>query len=343
MSRSLPEGEDRLIAWLKARADRQARFLGNDTVLLPLEGSRVVTVDTQIAGVHVPADLDPAVAARRLLAVNISDMAAAGARPRYALLALAAPVDFPHRRFLSALVDACDKNDVQLAGGDLARNSPWSAMLTLLGDLPERGRWLNRESAAAGHHLWLGGRVGESAIGLQLVFKGARLTSRGVFLPESIALPRRLNRTARLAVRSHLAPQPQTRLGLWLGEQTEAACMDVSDGLARDLHRLCRASGVGARLEAEAVLPGPNMCRLAAHLQVQALDLALFGGEDYVLLFTLPESVEPPAEYDCLKIGRIVAKPRIEIRMPDGRLERLADRGWDHLRRSTDDPVISPN
>jgi thiamine-monophosphate kinase len=100
MSRPLPEGEDRLIAWLKARADPEGRFLGHDTALLPGEASRVVTVDTQIAGVHVPADLDPGVAARRLLAVNLSDMAAAGARPKYALLALAAPAAFRHRRFL---------------------------------------------------------------------------------------------------------------------------------------------------------------------------------------------------------------------------------------------------
>ena len=335
MSRLLPEGEDRLIAWLKARADPEGCFLGHDTALLPGEESRVVTVDTQIAGVHVPADLDPGVAARRLLAVNLSDMAAAGARPKYALLALAAPAEFRHRRFLSALVEACEAEGVQLAGGDLARRSPWSAVLTLLGQLPEGGRWLRRDGAAEGHRIWLGGKVGVSAIGLRLVLQGARQTARGVHLPQGLDLSRRLDRTAREAVRRHLAPRPQMQLGLWLGERSEGAAMDVSDGLARDLHRLCRASGVGAELNAAAIAPGPSWQDLAAHLGAQALDLALFGGEDYVLLFTLPESIAPPTEYECLCIGRIVAGAKIEIRVQNGNLERLPDRGWDHLRETS--------
>jgi thiamine-monophosphate kinase len=219
-----------------------------------------------------------------------------------------------------------------LAGGDLARRSPWSAVLTLLGQLPDQGRWLRRDGASVGHRIWLGGSVGISAIGLRLVSQGARLTARGVHLPRGLDLPRKLDRPAREAVRRHLAPSPQMQLGLWLGEKEEGAAMDVSDGLARDLHRLCRSSGVGAQLSAATISPGQRMQDLAAHLGAQAFDLAMFGGEDYVLLFTLPESVAPPAEYECSCIGRIVARTTIDIRMKNGRLEPLPDRGWDHMR-----------
>ncbi|MDX1383668.1 MAG: AIR synthase related protein, partial [Thermoanaerobaculia bacterium] len=113
-----PEGEDALLRWL-ARQEGTDGLIGDDAAILPGIG-RVVTVDSQIAGTHFPADLDPGVVARRLLAVNLSDVAAMGAQPTHAFLAVSAPPDFPHRRFLRAFLARARVHHVVLAGGDVA-------------------------------------------------------------------------------------------------------------------------------------------------------------------------------------------------------------------------------
>src|SRR5262245_33797647 len=112
--------EDRLLAWLRREiGQRGPALLGDDAALLP-RGAWAVTVDSQIAGVHFDAGLDPALLARRLLAVNLSDLAAMGALPAYAFLALSAVRDFDHRRFFRALLSDCRRHGLALAGGDLA-------------------------------------------------------------------------------------------------------------------------------------------------------------------------------------------------------------------------------
>src|SRR5699024_2590314 len=117
---------------------------------------------------------DPALLARRLLAVNLSDLAAMGAHPAYAFLALSAPSGFDHRRFFRALLAGCRRTSLRLAGGDLAASPHVVATLTLLGTKPPRSRWLRRAGALPGHDLWLGGTVGESAAGRLLIERGAR-------------------------------------------------------------------------------------------------------------------------------------------------------------------------
>ena len=112
-------GEDELIDWLRRRtARRGGRWIGDDAAILPRSEQWAVTVDTQVEGVHFLPGLDPAVVARRLLAVNLSDLAAMGARPAFGFLALSAPGDYDHRRFLASLTDACERYELDLAGGD---------------------------------------------------------------------------------------------------------------------------------------------------------------------------------------------------------------------------------
>lgn len=303
-------GETELIRRLRARLGPSS-LIGDDAAILSLTGEVAVTVDSQISGVHFVPGLDPAHVARRLLAVNLSDLAAiggVGAEPSHAFLALSAPVAFDRDRFFDAFVEACRHWNVTLAGGDLARCDQVVATLTLIGRKPEGGRWLRRSEAKPGHDLWLGGTVGESAAGRILIARGA-----------SEDVP---------AVRRHLLPEPQLELGRWLGRQSEGAAMDVSDGVAIDLHRLCRESGTGAVIDADALPLADGFFDLCKALSVDPYELALAGGEDYVLLFTLPPGAQPPG---CRKIGTVLSEKKIEW-VREGRTRLLPASGWDHLR-----------
>lgn len=327
--------ETALLRWLRTQID--PCLLGDDAAVISLGdglggagGPFAVTMDSQIAGVHFVPDLDPAVLAPRLLAVNLSDLAAMGAEPAYAFLALSTAPGFDHRRFFRALIDACRPSGIVLAGGDLAQ-SPHAtvATLTLIGRRPESGRFLHRKDAVPGHALWLGGTIGESAAGQRLIARGARLRGRRVVLPEGFSASASLQGAARRAVRRHLAPRPQLALGTWLGRQDEGAAMDVSDGLAIDLRRLCAESGVGAEIIA-AELPLPDRFGALCHeIGEDPVFLALGGGEDYVLLFTLPEGLVPP-EPEARRIGRITRSKRIVL-CEDGGTRDLPVLGWDHL------------
>jgi thiamine-monophosphate kinase len=310
-----PADENGLIDWLRRQPG--GALIGDDAAVLP-PGSFAVTVDHQIAGVHFPPGLDPALAARRLLAVNLSDLAAMGGSPAYAFLALAAPPGFDHRRFLTALLAACRRHGITLAGGDLARHSVLTTSLTLLGTKAEAARWLTRGGARPGHALWLGGTIGESAAGRLLIERG-----------EPREASASLQRAMRRAVRRHLQPTPQLALGRWLGNQKEGAAMDVSDGLTRDLHRLCRASGVGAEVDAAALPFADRFLTICRQIGADPLALALGGGEDYVLLLTLPEGIAPP-ERGARRIGRITKGGRLVL-LREGERSDLPDAGWDHL------------
>jgi thiamine-monophosphate kinase len=370
-------GEDRLLRWLAQQTVRSK--IGDDGAILPGGDEIVATVDSQIAGVHFVADLDAACLAERLLAVNLSDLAAMGAAPTFALLALTAPPSFPYQRFFRALLAACARHRMSLAGGDLSRAGGQTliATLTLLGRKPRSARWLRRSAASAGDALWLGGTVGESAAGQRLLTAGARLAGNRVTLPAGwpgkaaghaaktantpypastrsgpiaahtrsgpIAAPSRsaaspapsslaaVRHAARQAVLRHLRPQPQLALGRWLGRQTAGAAMDVSDGVALDLSRLCSASRVGAHLEAAALPYAEDFTDLCAALGVAPQALALHGGEDYVLLFTLPPAITPPRHFHCHRIGTITAQPKILI-THQGKTRPLPRKGWDHLQ-----------
>lgn len=337
-------GEDALLDWLRQRLG-PGNLLGDDTASLPAlvpGASRVATVDSQIAGVHHPEDLDPALVARRLLAVNLSDLAAAGADPELALLALSAPPGFDHRRFLAAFTAAARDAGVTLVGGDLASCPERSvATLTLLGLLPPDRVPLARDAARPGDRLWLGGRLGASAAGRHLLARGARATLRGaVDEPPALAyeLPAGffpgLGDAARRALRRHLLPVPQLALGRALAESaaagTRVAAIDLSDGLSRDVGRLCGASGAGAEIDAARLPIAAPVPVLAVWLGEDPLELAVAGGEDYVLLFTLPDGATPPAGFACTRIGHLTEDPALTLVTRQGHTP-LVPTGWDHL------------
>jgi thiamine-monophosphate kinase len=351
-------GEDRVLAWLREQPGTE--LLGDDAAHLPSTpggapgaaadgggGGWVVTTDPQIGGVHVPADLDEILLARRLLHVNLSDLAASGAEPAYALVALAAPEGFQHKRFFHGLLEVCEEEGVKLAGGDLARTASRSgavsAVMTLLGTLPEGASPLTRSTGRPGDRLWVGGTLGESGAGRRLLERGARLASYGehahVFLPDAARATPELAETGRAAVVRHLAPRAQVALGRWLVGRSgaRAAALDLSDGLARDLPRLvregARESGVTAVVDVAALPLASGFEALCAVLETNPLELALGGGEDYVLLFTLPPDEAPPAEHGCHAIGHLEQShgEAETLLLIHGERRPMPTLGWDHL------------
>ena len=331
-----PRGtEDRLIGWLQGELARRGLpdRLGDDAAFLSLEGDWAVTVDQQIEGTHFRSGRPARRIGRRLVAVNVSDLAACGARGGYALTALAAPRDFDFKSYFRGLLDGCQAHGLTLTGGDLAAAPRISAGLTVFGRRPPKGRWLRRDRARLGDTLWLGGTVGESALGRALLDNGAVLTPRTVRLPADV--PRELRAAARNAVSRHIQPVPQTALGSWLGRRRRAAAIDVSDGLLLDLQRLARSSGVVCELDPELLPTSVGFEKLATRLGEDGRRLALAGGEDYVLLFALPPRIRPPREFGAVAIGRVISEPR----SPTGQNVRILGAeagssrfgGWDHL------------
>jgi thiamine-monophosphate kinase len=329
-------GEEAFVAWLRRRLPAPVR-VGDDTAELAARGRLIVTVDQQIEGTHFASGLDLPTLGRRLLAVNLSDLAASGARPRWALLALGVPPETDPRPLVEGLITEAKRHGVALVGGDVAHSELLLASLTLIGDKPSGRASLGRDRARPGHALWLGGPVGESALGCELVLRGAQLRKGKVFLSKTkdFQLGESLRPAARRAVARHLVPEPQLALGSWLAAlgSRAGAVIDVSDGLAKDLRRVATASGVGAELDLRLLKTAvaPRHEELAAAFGLDPIALALAGGEDYVLLFTLPESVVPPPRFAATRIGRITRARKLLFLDAAGESHPLPHVGWDHL------------
>jgi thiamine-monophosphate kinase len=241
--------------------------IGDDAAVVKGSGPIAVTVDTLVAGIHFPDDLPPGALGHRILAVNLSDLAAMGARPRWATLALTVPTPDPEwfREFSSGLFSLAERFDVALIGGDLCRG-PLSATLQVIGGFDGEDR-LTRGGAAPDDDIYVTGTLGDAAAGLGLMGEpdggGARTWLR--------------ERFAR--------PEPRVDAGLALVSIATAA-IDVSDGLLADLGHVCEASGCGAVVDADSV---PLSAELrSACAPDRAIELALAGGDDYELCFTAP-------------------------------------------------------
>lgn len=335
-------GEERFVAWLRRRVPRP-ELIGDDTAELAARGRLIATVDQQIEGTHFAAGLDPRAVGRRLVAVNLSDLAASGARPRWALLALGVPPESDPRPLVEGVLAESKRHGLVLAGGDVAHAPALAATLTLLGEKERGDATLGRDRARPGHALWLGGTVGESALGCELMLRGVSVVGKAVLFSDQdededqdLQLGERLLGAARRAVLRNVLPIPQLELGRWLaalGPRRAGACIDVSDGVAKDLRRLCSASDVGAELDLPALrrATSRDFESLAVALGLDPVAVALAGGEDYVLLFTLPPSVEPPAAFRCVRVGRIVRGSRVVMIDREGGRHDLPNLGWDHL------------
>ncbi len=282
----------------------------------------LVTSDMLLEGVHFDlAYTDPFRLGRKSLAVNLSDVAAMGGEPRHFLLSLAVPpgvtVEFLDR-FTEGMLELAREHGVTLIGGDTCRSlSGLVISVTLHGDqAPELV--VRRSGARPGDRLFVTGTVGDSALGLELLRRGER---QG------------------WAVDRHLDPTPRVRAGVVLARAGLCSAMiDVSDGLAADLGHILDCSGVGARVELDLLPLSPFFREHAPLVSPTPSILALTGGEDYELLFTVPPErsgeVAPllaETGVAVTAIGEIIAGSGLAVVGPDGREAAVGRGGYNHF------------
>ncbi len=284
--------------------------IGDDAAVLaaPPPGEQLLaTTDLVIEGVHFDRRRHPPRAlGHKVLARGLSDIAAMGGRPRYALLSLCLPRWAGpewQKQFWNGLFALARRRQVALVGGDTAAGARLAADIVVLGTV-RKGRALRRGLAKTRDIIYVSGYLGGSALGLQRLRRG---------VPPSDP-----------AVRRHLFPEPRLELGRFLAEDLGArAALDLSDGLSIDLYRLVKESGVGAqiRLADLPVYPAAN------------LQLALHGGEDYELLFALDPRRRPPRFYQRLAltpIGVITPGSGVTLVGPGGDRVPLPIKGFQH-------------
>ena len=302
---------------LGARRDDVVLGVGDDAALVrPPPGLELaLAADTIVEGRHFPAGLPPADIGHRVLAVNLSDLAAMGAEPAWALLTLTLPRAEPEwlRAFASGLHELARRHGTALVGGDTT-SGPLAATVAIAGFVPP-GQALRRVGASPGDEIWVSGTPGDAAAGLQALL--GRLDG-----PDRILEPLK---------RRFVRPEPRVGLGLVL-RGIATACIDVSDGLAGDLAKLCLASDVAGRIDST-LLPRSEAIRGALDPEA-ARRLVLAGGDDYELLFTLPSGIDPAsleraAGVAITRIGDIVPGAGVEL---DGEpVERVLGHGFDHF------------
>jgi len=312
-----PLTEDRFIRLMlrlsRGRGPAPVVGIGDDAAVLATasKSRTLVTTDFLTEGVHFRSRwTPPRLLGRKAMAVNLSDIAAMGGVPLSAVVSVGLPrgTTFAFARALATgLAEQARRHRVTIVGGDTCAAERLFVSVTLLGAV-EIGREVLRSGARAGDRLYVTGTLGASAAGLGLLRRRAR---GGRSRAESTAL------------RAHLDPEPRVLFGRALGLTGIARAMiDLSDGIARDLPRLCAASGVGAVVSASALPVDPAAARVLG--KRRALEAALAGGEDYELLFAARAEHEPV-------LARLGARLGVPVRaigaiLPRGRGVRLLGR-----------------
>ncbi len=294
--------------------------IGDDAAVVEIPGKNIViTKDLLIEDVHFVQRYHPArLLGRKSLNVSLSDLAAMGAFPRYALLGLGLPRNTGTewiREFFRGFKSAAREFGVSLIGGDITRARKVTISVTLLGE----GRdVIRRDGARPGHHVFVSGYLGDAREGLVLMKKGVQPGS---------------DRRQTRMLRAFLDPKPQVELGMELARLKIASAMiDTSDGLSIDLGHLCEESGCGAEVYLENL---PVSAELEA-LQKRARDFALNGGEDYQLLFAVPESKKHllkglEKKYKLTPIGKMIEGEGIILVDSRNRRKKLHPKPWLHF------------
>ncbi|MGQ0384580.1 MAG: thiamine-phosphate kinase [Gammaproteobacteria bacterium] len=318
----MPAGEFELIERYftgrgAARADVRVP-VGDDAAIVapPAPGRELVfALDTIVAETHFPAGAPARAVGHRALAVNLSDLAAMGAEPAWALLGLTLPAADERwvAEFAAGLDAIARRHGIALVGGDTTRGA-LAATMMLAGTVPAGGALL-RSGARPGDDVWVSGTPGDAGAGLAIL--QGRLAAQGE------ARERLLQR--------FLLPEPRVELGQRL-RGIASACIDISDGLAGDLGKLCAASRVGAAIDAGELPLSAELVEVAPRDSAAAY--ALGAGDDYELVFTAPASHRGTigalqATVACRRIGAIVAGGGVEVR--GHALSRDGSHGFDQF------------
>jgi len=316
--------------------------IGDDAAILASGRNTewVLSCDAFLEGVHFLAESHPpdSVGYKSLVRAT-SDLAAMGAKPRLFLLTLALPARLTGKwldEFLRGMRRAARLLGMWLVGGDTTKSATVSISITVLGEVT-RGLAVRRSGAQPGDILFVSGRLGRAQLGLELTKSSGRGTIS------------RLARSQSRLLQPHLYPNIRVELGAWLARHKIAsAMMDISDGLSTDLARLCQASRVGARLRAERIpcvkLPIARTGPLRK-LQLDPMQMALHGGEDYELLFTVPPGKVKrlrgaPDVREITAIGEIEHGKGVTLISADGRSRALNSGGWDPFRRKEQNEIV---
>lgn len=295
--------------------------VGDDAALLQVRAGSMLAVssDMLVSGTHFFPDAEPFALGHKTLAVNVSDLAAMGATPRWATLAIALPHvdDAWLAAFSAGFFNLAQQHQVDLIGGDTTRG-PLNLCVTIFGEVPI-GQALRRDGARVGDEIWVSGRLGDAALALAHIQDRITLSAADF---------------AACAPALHL-PQPRVALGKALRGVAHSA-IDVSDGLMGDLGHILAASNVGAEIEL-ADLPVSEVLR--PHLSTPlGLNCALSGGDDYELCFTAPLTRHADVRHRAARlgvpvqrIGRIVAGSGCTLRDGAGRHLARESTGYDHF------------
>ena len=310
--------------------------IGDDAALLAVPAGQLLAVstDTLIEGVHFPNGTGAGDVGWKALAVNLSDLAAMGATPAWATLALTLPA--PDRAWVAEFADgfAALARDYKLAlvGGDTTQG-PLSVTVTIHGFIPD-GAALLRGGARVGDGVFVTGTLGDAAAGLRLLERAAPERPQGTEGEATAESPTRASARTTLLARLN-RPQPRVVQGLLLRGRA-SACIDISDGLAADLAHVCAASGAGAEIDVEC-LPASSAL-LSVFDEAQRRDCQLSGGDDYELCFTAASAAAPALLADLARsgcgatcIGRIVPQPGVCARDAAGDRIEIARPGWEHF------------
>ena len=331
-------GEERIIRDLEKRFapnrhPRLVKGIGDDTSVTIQKAGRALlaTTDVLIEGTHFKPDCTtPYLLGKKSLSISLSDIAAMGGEPLFSLVSLALPSG-TEKKFLDGLYegisDCAEEYGVIVAGGNTARiKGGVMVSTTVIGEMPEN-EVVYRSGARPGDTIYVTGAIGDSALGLlELKKNGIKALSKGPFKGAALR---------------HLAPAPRLLAGRLLAKNKLAHSMiDISDGLALDLNRVCEQSGVGAIIDLASVPISGEMRRYAASSKKDWARLVLSGGEDYELLFTSSSDGAKIATLGkkiglmITPIGKIVAKGRkgrLTIIGLDGKPVKLQRLGFEHF------------
>jgi thiamine-monophosphate kinase len=319
---------DRINSMVGLPGGRVIKGIGDDCAVIESSGDKatLLTTDMLVEGIHFRREfISPEKLGRKALAVNISDIAAMGGKPLCALLALAVPrqteVEYINQ-IVSGIISMAGETGVEFAGGDLSQSPEQIIINLFLTGEVSRDKVVYRSGAGPKQTIFVTGHLGSSAAGLDILNRGIKM-----------------EKYAQL-VDAHISPRPHLLEGETISSSSSATSLiDISDGLLADLEHICRESNVGAVIR-QAELPISDSCRqYCADFKLNPLDFALHGGEDYVLLGTVPEHSFYKLK-DLMKskgcsinyIGKTTEEPGIRLQDESGVIRAAGSGGYDHFK-----------